>query len=375
MEKVINLSRSEDGRLNVQQEYRDATVVETPTEAPIIQQEAQVEEHIPPVAEAKEVEVKVEQVPTTPQEVAPTFNFEEEFSKKTNGKFKSVEEVLNLTEQFESKLKELESKPKFANEYVEKLNDYLANGGDVDTFVKFQKLEIDQMDDLSVALEYYRTVEGITDQEELESFIFDKYKQGVDPEEFGLADWQVKSGKVHLAQDAKQFRQKIAELKAKSLTVEPKQTGLSQEEMAIIEAKNNLFKEIQESANLYKGFTVSTDDPEAKVSIDIALDDNAKAKISRIVENPENNIWELFATKDNQFDKAKFIKATHILQDPEKWEKTIASNAYMQGVNSILQQTKNATVPSNTIQSPTVGVEDTLEADREAIRRQLFNRF
>jgi len=362
MERVFDFSNKQEN-----QEVVSATLEQSVESEPIIaENNTSSEEPIIPQAEVVE---SVVDTPIPPKETV--FNFDEEFVKKTNGKFKSVDEVLTLSEQFEQKLKELETTPKFANDYVEKLNDYISKGGDAETFVKFQKLNVEEMDDLEVAMEYYKTVEGITNQEELESYLFSKYKQGVDPEEFGLADWEVKSGKVHLTQDAKQFRQKISELKAKNLEIQPKQNGLSQEEMQLLEAKNSLIKEMQDAFNSYKGYSIVTDDPEAKVSVEIALDDNSKQNISNVLKDPENNIWSLFATKDNQFDKAKFFKVLQYAQDTEKYDKMVASNSFMQGVNSVIANTKNASINSNTIQSQVEKEEVTYKDMQDSLISQL----
>jgi hypothetical protein len=364
MENVIDFSNKEVVQAPTQQEQP----IETPQIVTPEVSNVEVKADIPtPTVETPTLEPKVE---------TPTYNFDEEFTKRSNGKFKNVDEALNLTQEYENKLKEIESKPKYANELVEKLNDYVSKGGDYKTFLKFQDLDVDAMDDLEVAIEYYKTVEGSgATEEQIEAFLVDQYKQGVDAEEFGFTDYQVDAGAFKLKNDAKNFRAKIAELKAKSLEVAPKQTGLSQEEQQLVEAKTQLFKEIQEASNLYKGFTVSTDDPEAKATVNIEADEQTTGRIKSIVENPESNIWQLFATKEGQFDKGKFIKAVHYLQNPEKFEKMIASNSFAQGVQSVLAQTKNATLPSNTVQTAQEPSPSDFSANREALMSQLGLRF
>lgn len=363
MENIISFK--EESQVAVQESPKENVVA--PQAEPTTQAEVAPIENVAPSVEPTP---SVETAPTPQGTVIP--NFEEEFVKKTNGRFKSVDEVLNLTQEYENKLKEIESKPKYANELVEKLNDFVSKGGDYKTFLKYQDLNLDSMDDLDVALEYYTTVEntGAT-REEIESFLVDQYKQGVDAEEFGFSQFQVNAGAFKLKSDAKRFREELSKLKAQNLEVAPKQTGLSQEEQQVIEAKQKLFTELQEASKHYKGFTVTTDDPEAKVSVNVEIDEPTASKISSIVENPENNIWQLFATKEGNFDKGKFIKAVHILQNPEKFEKVIASNAFAQGVQSVIAQTKNATIPSNTIQAPSESNNNDFKQNQEALLRQL----
>lgn len=168
-----------------------------------------------------------------------TFNVSEMFGSD----FKTIDEVieqLNYAHELQAKLTELENKkPSYANEFVEKLDEYVRNGGDPAYFAKVQSVNIDSlspMDALKLDLQWQH---GLTD-EEAQSLIDSKYDLSEYEEDGGF---NPKS--VQLKIDSNEAKKNLKARQADNTLIEPKAQGLSEEQWlakqkeAATEAENN----------------------------------------------------------------------------------------------------------------------------------------
>lgn len=373
---MTNYTFAEDGKLVPVTEPTPDAQVETPTTPQSEVVETQVTETV--VTETQGTELPLTDntpVNDTPiaTETTPTYSFEKEFQEKTKGKFKSVEEIEALAAEYEK----LKSQPKedFADDFVKSLNDYVKKGGKSDTFIEMQKINPTEMSDLQVVAAHLKLVKGIdlTD-EQIEGYIIDKYKAVDNPEDLGLASWQVAAGQAELKLDAERFRAELEALKVKKLEVQsiPQvEQGLTQEQLEIIENRQRILGDLTASADNYNGYEVALNDPEMKVSVKIGTEQTEIAKIKHILEAPEDRIWELFVGENGQIDKTKLYRGLQYLQNPDKYNAVIASNAYSQGKMSVIDSMNNVTLDKHKTPNtePEASFEDKL---KDAFASQLI---
>ena len=256
-----NYTFAENGNL-VPQEPTPTAQVETP----IVQAETTATE-----TQGSEQVTETNNLPLTDAPITEThqdsvYSFEKEFQEKTKGKYKSVDEILNL----ESEYEKLKSQPKeeFADDWVKSLNDYVKKGGKADTFIEMQKINPTEMSDLEVVVSHLKLVKNLNlTDDQIEGYIIDKYKAVDNPEDLGLASWQVSAGQAELKMDAERFRSELEALKVKKLEIQATQQveqGLTQEQIAEREGYNKFMQELSEGVNSYTGYEVSLNDPEMK---------------------------------------------------------------------------------------------------------------
>lgn len=167
-----------------------------------------------------------------------TFNVSEMFGSE----FSSVDEVieqLNYAYDLQAKVTELESKkPTYANEFVEKLDEYVRNGGDPVYFTKIQSANIDSLSPIEALKLDLQWKHGITDQE-AQTYIEDTYKLN----EYEEGDINPKE--VQLKIDSTAARKNLKDRQADNTLVDTKSKGLSEEEwnakqqVVVQEAKKN----------------------------------------------------------------------------------------------------------------------------------------
>ena len=373
---MTNYTFAEDGKLVPVTEPTPDAQVETPTAPQSEVVETQATETVVTETQGTELPLTdntpVNDTPIT-TETTPTYSFEKEFQEKTKGKFKSVEEIEALAAEYEK----LKSQPKedFADDFVKSLNDYVKKGGKADTFIEMQKINPTEMSDLQVVAAHLKLVKGIdlTD-EQIEGYIIDKYKAVDNPEDLGLASWQVAAGQAELKLDAERFRAELEVLKVKKLEVQsiPQvEQGLTQEQLEIIENRQRILGDLTASADNYNGYEVALNDPEMKVSVKIGTEQTEIAKIKHILEAPEDRIWELFVGENGQIDKTKLYRGLQYLQNPDKYNAVIASNAYSQGKMSVIDSMNNATLDKHKTPNtePEASFEDKL---KDAFASQLI---
>ncbi len=140
--------------------------------------------------------------------------------------FQSIEDVVEYTSELEAHIDELESKtPEFANEFVQKMNEYVLNGGDPVYFAKVNSIDIDGLnpiDALKLDLQWQHNIS----EAEAQAFINQKYSV----DEYDEDDGEINPSAVQLKIDATNAKKNLKERQADNTLVEQQPSGLSEEE-------------------------------------------------------------------------------------------------------------------------------------------------
>ena len=151
-------------------------------------------------------------------------NFNEMFGEG----YDSIEDVksdLEYLADLEARVEELEGgEPEFANEFVQKMNDYVKNGGDPSFFAKVNSIDVDGLspkDALKLDLQWQH---GITDSE-AEALIREQYAND---------DWEegdgVNTKEVQMKVEANKAKVRLKEQQADNTLITPNDGLLSQEQ-------------------------------------------------------------------------------------------------------------------------------------------------
>lgn len=151
-------------------------------------------------------------------------NFSETFGEGYN----SLDDVKNDLEylgDLEARVEELEnSEPEFANEFVQKMNEYVKNGGDPAFFAKVNSIDVDGLspkDALKLDLQWQH---GITDSE-AEALVNEQYAN----DEWEEGDG-VNTKEVQMKVEANKARARLKEQQADNTLITPTEGLLSQEQ-------------------------------------------------------------------------------------------------------------------------------------------------
>jgi len=288
--------------------------------------EPTIESNEQPTAEATIVEptpvveeVKTEEVDT----------FDVEFRKRTNGK---------SWEEYNSEM----AKPKYKSEYTQKLDEYIANGGDIETFHKWNSIDTGSLPDIEILKLAKHLENPELDFEDIEWEIENNF---IVDEEFATED-EIRANKIKIKSELK---------KAKEIVEKEKEKHLAKKE--IIKQENqideNLVKQQKEWEERY---LKQVDEVLKNKTTKLELGNNenevfnyepTKEEFSFIettLKQP-NNIFSLYAKQNGDVDLEKFkedLTLIYALRNKDFKEKML-STMYSTVEEKYLKAIKNPT--------------------------------
>ena len=326
----------------VEQPITETPVVETPiAETPIVSEKVETKEE--PIT-SPTTETKVETIPvSTPN---TEVNFDSFLPQNLKGKFSSIEDFTKWVDEKES-VKTVE----YASDITRKLDDYIRNGGEnIDSFLKVQKIDFDKLDPLDAAIFFTKELDNSdlskASVDDLREYFIDRYK--IDPDgEMGYTAIEKIQGMKNREADMREFKSSFDKLKAdlsKTVKSEPQQPQFTQEQLREQEEQlrqiEAVKKDVETRFSNYGGYKSVFKDNEKAVetTIDISANRNIIGEI--VSDASGSKFWQLFH-KDGQMDTDKMFRAINYAIDPDGVERTIAMNAYAQGVKNLINGSKD----------------------------------
>jgi len=163
--------------------------------------------------------------------------------------FKSLNDVHEYAQGLESLIKELETKestPTYANEFVQKMDEYVRNGGDPVYFAKVNSVKVDDLSPMEALKLDLQWEHNISD-EEAEAFINHKYNLDEYDESLG----EVNPNSIQLKIDSTNAKKNLMDRQADNTLVDVKPSGLSEEEWAAKEKEAFAEKEKEDDIRMW----------------------------------------------------------------------------------------------------------------------------
>ena len=308
-------------------------------------------EEVPEVSETPKESVEA---PTT----EPSYEFEDLLIEKSNGKFTSYEDVVEVMEALEKS-----SQNQFANEQIENLNKYVAEGGDIMDFLTTQLTDYESMSDEQLIKSMWSINEKDLTPEEIDLLYRDTYK--LDEEQW--TSTEVKLAKIKLKREAKSAKEELLKLQAQNAI--PKSVKSNQEEQAARELANKEWiKKVETSARKLKTVDVQVSEQGEKFSYKIPEE---TVKSVRKNNKDLSKFWSRYINEDGSEDMDALNRDMAILNDFDNIVRAVYSQARSVGKETVVKDLKN---PNYTPESKPKNVEQKLSI-QEQIAQQLKNNF
>ena len=308
-------------------------------------------EEVPEVSETPKESVEA---PTT----EPSYEFEDLLIEKSNGKFTSYEDVVEVMEALEKS-----SQNQFANEQIENLNKYVAEGGDIMDFLTTQLTDYESMSDEQLIKSMWSINEKDLTPEEIDLLYRDTYK--LDEEQW--TSTEVKLANIKLKREAKSAKEELLKLQAQNAI--PKSVKSNQEEQAARELANKEWiKKVETSARKLKTVDVQVSEQGEKFSYKIPEE---TVKSVRKNNKDLSKFWSRYINEDGSEDMDALNRDMAILNDFDNIVRAVYSQARSVGKETVVKDLKN---PNYTPESKPKNVEQKLSI-QEQIARQLKNNF
>lgn len=302
------------------------------------QPEVKEEPKVHPALEVKAPETPVvdEKSSLNPEDKKPEpiveKTFEQLLEEKSQGKYKSLEDINNVVNN---------TKPKYASAESELLDKYIADGGTYDDFVATQNIDFDKMDARDV-MEYKILAQDpdMSDEEVAyemkKQFGVDKWKDKPEEYEGEIEPEEIRMSKLRFNREANKYRE---ELKANQ-----KQWSIPAKKEVIQPESDPKLKEKWDTdvdgaiADLNK-VPLKISDTE---SYDFVLDDAEKKEVSQVVKNlltSSKDFW--FMEKDGKINVKALTEGLIKMRNFDKAMKYVSAQAKAEGAKKVVTDLKN----------------------------------
>ena len=257
---------------------------------------------------------KEDNTPSEEKVVTQQLGFDEMLSEKTDGKFKTYDELTAaLSEQSTTE------KNNFANEQIARLNEYVSKGGKMEDFFRTQTANYNDMDTESLVKNYMRFQNPDLDNEDIDLLYADTYKL----EEDEYTDKEIKLSKIKLKQKSAEAKRELMKFQKENAL--PEAAKQAEDEAKAIEAnKKEWAKNVNKSLKDFKDVEFSLNDKGDKYTFAVN-DDTMKYVKDTTLNLPD--FWKRYVNEDGTENVSKLAREMAILDNVD----SIVRNAYAQG--------------------------------------------
>lgn len=267
-------------------------------------------------------------------EPAQEVSFESLLGEKSEGKYETyeqIEEAINTAKG---------GSVSFANEQIEKLNDYVAKGGNVSEYLRTQTANYDDMDESAIVKASMRFNNPELDNEDVDLLFQDMYK--LDEDEY--TENEIRLSKIKLKQSAKKAKTELVKFQQENSTPKSHQDAEA-EKVQLEENARQWSGKVDDSLKEFKSVDFEINNKGDKFSFE--LNDKALETVSYSTKNL-GEFWNRYVNKDGSENITKLARDMAALDNLD----SIVRNAYAQGASGgkedVIKDIKN---PSYTPES------------------------
>ena len=275
--------------------------------------------------------------PTEEEPITQQPSFDDLLSEKTDGQFKTYDELSEALSKGEETLK-----VEFANEQMAKLNEYVNKGGTMEDFLYSQTANYEEMDSVALVKRYMLQDNPELSSEEVNLLYDDTYK--LDEDEY--TDKEIRLSQVKLKQKAAQAKRELMKFQKDNALPEPARNA--EEAQREAEANKKIWSgKVEKSLKDFKEINFELNDKGDEFTY--AVPDDALKYVKKTSKNLPD-FWNRYKNDDGTENITKLNKEIAILESID----SIVRNAYAQGKSggkeAVIEDIKN---PSYTPESKT----------------------
>ncbi len=270
-------------------------------------------------------------------EPAPAFDPIEYVKSATNGRYSSLDELLELAEKDAPE-------PQFKDDFIKSAVEYYEKNGSLKPFLEAMQMDYDKMEPIELMRHKLRS-----DYSDLSETAFNKLfkrevvdKYNLDEDTYEEED--VELGKQLLKKDAESLRQQLKSEQSKFL--EPEKDGQDDslqlaEEWANRVQTDALTQQLLQS----KAVTIDLDGEEFNYEIE-----NPQQVMEMTVDN--SKFFNLFLNEEGEVDLAKWYKVVAFALEPDVYERSLVNHGKTVGGGDVERTLKNPEVPAAGAKAP-----------------------
>lgn len=286
-------------------------------------------------------EEKSSEETTENQETETPLNIDDEISQRTEGKFKSYDELHSA---YKEAIVQTPKEPEFANEQIKQLNELVKQGVELTPeyfqaqAMDYTKYDIDNVSQAKelIAMELKLNEPGITDRE-IELTLSDKYKLNED--EFD--EKEIELSTLRLMREGRNAQKNLIENQKKyalpTNQADPVELERQQKEAEAAQAK--FTSSVKEAVSKYEGESFKIGDETFKYE----ADDKAKTRLEYSMNNTDK-YFNKYVDKDGNIDFESLRRDQFRLENFDKIIQSAISQAQSTGSKKVASKLKNNTL-------------------------------
>lgn len=255
----------------------------------------------------------------------------------TNGRFSSLEELLERAERDAPE-------PQFKDDFIKSAVEYYEKNGSLKPFLEAMQMDYDKMEPMELMRHKLRSEYSDLSETAFNKLfkreVIDKYNLDEDSYE----EEDVELGKQLLKKDAESLRQQLKSEQSKFLEPEPGGQDDSlklAEEWASRVQSDALTQQLLQT----KAVTIDLDGEEFNYEID-----NPQQVMEMTVDN--SKFFNLFLNGEGEVDLAKWYKVVAFALEPDVYERSLVNHGKTVGVGDVERTLKNPEVPTAGTKAP-----------------------
>jgi hypothetical protein len=293
-----------------------------------------------PAAEPAPADIPPADTPSAdapPADTDSTFDPTEYVRTATEGRFSSLDELLELVDQDAPE-------PSFKDDFIKSAVEYYEKTGTLKPFLEAMQTDYDALEPMELMRHKLRQEYSDLSNSAFEKLfrreVVDKYN--LDEDQYEEED--VELGKQLLKKDAESLRQQLKSEQSKFL--EPENDGQDDslqlaEEWANRVSQDQLTQQLLET----KAVTIEVDGEEFNYEID-----NPQAVMDMTVDN--SKFFNLFLNEGGEVDLAKWYKVVAFALEPDVYERSLLNHGKTVGVGDVERTLKNPETPVSASKAP-----------------------
>jgi hypothetical protein len=282
----------------------------------------------------------------TPETKSDVLDIDKLVAERTEGKFKTLDELKGAAETPQTK---------FASEEVERINNYISQGGTYDDYVATQTTNFDEMSTREL-IEYKLQMEDPDMEDEEIQFEMkkrygvDKWKDKSDEYEDGIEPDDIRIAKIRFNREALKTRDELKSLQQKWATPKaPTKEQVEAQKQAQTKSVNDWNLKTDSSMNDFNKVSVKVTDNE---SSDYTLTPTEKKEVADIVKGlysgeGMNKFWNQFV-KDGNVDQRAIADMMFKYRNFDKAVKNAYEQARAKGAETVVKDLKNTDMKPDT---------------------------
>jgi len=253
-------------------------------------------------------------------------SFDELLAEKTEGKYKTYDDIKDA-------LSSKESSSDFANEQMEKLNDYVSKGGDIAEYLRTQTADYDEMDELNIVKSHMKFKNQDLEGNDIDLLFDSEYKLDEDK----YTEDEIRLSKIKLKRDAKAFKRELKTNQTKSST--PSSYRQQEADKAKLEENARLWNDkIDKSLNDFKSISFDINDKGEKFDFSLSEEDVNKVKSSN---KNLAGFWNRYINEDGSENISRLNKDMASLENLDSIVRSAFAQGLSKGKGDIIDDIKN----------------------------------